>query len=105
MRDPVIKNSFIGNHSNAVSIEYSLRSISETTTVTFIEGLAKLVSNRVSRIDTKIYDITKLITKDDLLKYPNLRNYDSTVEGVALMVPADKSEMDAEYYGFWCTNK
>jgi succinylglutamate desuccinylase len=103
MRDEVIKKSFIGHHPNAVSLEYSLKSISDQTTKMFVENLAKLINNTGPKKTTsRVFTVSKLISKEEWLRYKSLQNYDSKREGTALMVPADTSEMDAEYYGFWC---
>ena len=102
MQDEVIKRSFIGNHANAVSLEYSLNAISTESTQTFVDALANLIRGSVGAHQPEMYTVSRLITKSDWLQYPGLKNHDAKPEGVALMVPADESEMDAEYYGFWC---
>lgn len=103
MQDSVIKRSFIGTYPNAVSLEYSLRSITKDTTEKFINALSKLVEDdSVKTHNERQYVATKLITKSEYHKYEGLKNHDNKPEGLALMVPADISEMDAEYYGFWC---
>lgn len=103
IKDKVIKKSFIGNHTNAVSLEYSLSSISTKTTLAFVDALKGLIENsKVTQSNERIFNVSKLITKREWEKYPGLMNYDIKSEGTALMVPADSSEMDAEYYGFWC---
>ena len=105
MRDAVIRKSFIGNHDNAISLEYSLDAISTQTTNDFVEAARKLIDDEPSVLDeSKIYHADRLITYDEWSKYPGLKNRDLEAEGIALMVPADQSEMDAEYYGFWCTS-
>ena len=103
MKDPVVKKSFIGNYNKAVSLEYSLRSISDETTTAFINALANVVKEKPNNNKGTLYDVSRLISKREWLKYSGLKNYDANPEGVALMVPVDTSEMDAEYYGFWCT--
>lgn len=105
MQEKVIKNSLIGNYTNAVSLEYSLTSISEDTTIEFIEALAMLIKNTPSTINNRLYYTTRLIAKEEWKKYRNLKSYDQKPEGMALMVPKDESEMDAEYFGFWCQAK
>lgn len=102
MKDSVVKSSFIGAHGNAVSLEYSLKSISEYTTDTFLSALANLIEEKPGEGQGTVYNVSKLISKDDWAKYAGIKNYDEKAEGVALMVPVDNSEMDAEYYGFWC---
>jgi len=103
MKDAVITKSFIGHHLNAVSLEYSIHSISERSTAEFVEGLAALLSGQeVTTTKSRMYDVTKLISKDEWLNYPGMKNYDIKPEGTALMVPADVSEVDTEYFGFWC---
>ena len=102
MKDSVIKKSFIGNHSNAVSLEYSLRSITDETTSAFINALANVVQEKKNEKHGIFYDVSTLISEDEWSKYSGIKNYDSKPEGIALMVPADDSEMDANYYGFWC---
>ena len=104
MKDSVIKQSLIGNYPNAVSLEYSLASISDTTTMTFINSLRKLLIEEKGSVNNgHLYTISKLITKQEWRRYNSLANYDLRPEGMALMVPKDISEMDAGYYGFWCT--
>jgi hypothetical protein len=102
MKDSVIKTSFIGNHNNAVSLEYSLRSITSGTTDAFVNSLAKVIQEKKNKNIGTFYDVLKLISKDEWTSYRDLKNYDVKSQGTALMVPADASEMDAEYYGFWC---
>lgn len=105
MQDEVIKQSLIGNYPNAVSLEYSLAAISDATTNTFIDSLKSLVINRIPSISNKrLYKVSKLITNEEWENYKGLANYDIKPEGMALMVPRDISEMDAEYFGFWCTD-
>ncbi|MDZ7786050.1 MAG: succinylglutamate desuccinylase/aspartoacylase family protein [Candidatus Saccharibacteria bacterium] len=103
MRDGVVKNSFIGNHSNALSVEYSLDSITESTSMKFVTAAANLIKhvNGVFR-KQNLYEVVGLITREEWDTYPDLKNKSQKPEGIALMVPRDKSEMDAEYYGFWC---
>ena len=103
MKEQVIKRSFIGNYNKAVSLEYSLRSITDETTITFVNALANVIQEKPNNSRGTFYDVLTLISREDWLAYPGLKNYDVKPEGVALMVPADASEMDAEYYGFWCT--
>lgn len=104
MKDRVIKQSLIGNYPNAVSLEYSLASISDTTTTTFIDSLRSLVVEEKVNVDNKhLYRVSNLITREEWKKYKGLKNYEVRSEGMALMVPRDTSEMDAEYFGFWCT--
>ena len=106
MKDRVIKTSLIGNYSNAVSLEYSIRSITLRKTQQFIDALAGLVQGSKQEIDNnRIYYAKKLISKDEWQNHKELKNYDKTPEGIALMVPADTSEMDAEYFGFWCSRR
>lgn len=102
MRDTVINKSFIGHHTKGISLEYSLRSISDETTAEFINALALLVEGKKGKNQNKVYNVSNLISKKEWLEYEGLKNYDQTPLGTALMVPADVSEMDAEYYGFWC---
>lgn len=104
MRDEVIKSSLIGNYDHAVSLEYALKSISSQTTTNFVSALYDLITNHEPKpTNSRLYYVEKLIQKEDLRKYSSLKNHDKKPEGVALMVPADASEMDAEYYGFWCS--
>lgn len=103
IKDPVIKKSFIGNHDNAVSLEYSLRSITKQTTTAFVHALANVINEKPNNNIGTFYDVSRLISKQEWLDYPGLKNHDTKPQGTALMVPADSSEMDAEYYGFWCT--
>lgn len=103
MRNEVIKRSLIGNYPNAVSLEYSLSSISNATTATFVESLNNLVTGKTGDISNKrLYEVSKLITSDEWERYRELKNYELKTEGMALMVPKNISEMDAEYFGFWC---
>lgn len=103
MKNSVIKRSLIGNYDNAVSLEYSLRDISNNTTKQFVDALHNLIVNKIdSTCDKRIFEAAALITKDQWSKYPHLKSYDEKPEGIALMVPKDIDEMDAEYYGFWC---
>lgn len=103
MQDPVIKNSLVGVYANAVSLEYSLRSISPKTIETFTSALAELILDETPKINNqRRYIATKLISKEDWQRYKGLKTYEQKSEGIALMVPANESEMDAEYYGFWC---
>lgn len=103
MNDPVIERSFIGNHSNAVSLEYSLRDITADTTRQFVEASTKLINGVNSSLhNSRLYGAKSLITRREWSRYPGLQTYDKKSEGIALMVPADEGEMDAEYYGFWC---
>lgn len=104
MADSIIHKSFIGNHDNAVSLEYSLSSISDRTTEGFIKALNEFITIKPATIDiSRIFEAKRLITQEEWQHYPGLRNHDSKEEGIALMVPADQTEMDAEYHGFWCT--
>lgn len=104
MKDPVISRSFIGNNEQAVSLEYSLSSVTPRTTDQFVNSLKLLIVGEKShQIAQSVYDVRRLITKKEYFSYPSLRNYDEKSEGIALMVPADETEMDAEYFGFWCT--
>ena len=65
MKDSVIKRSFIGNHHNAVSLEYSLRDISHKTTEQFVEALKRLVtSDTKSLTNKKLYEAKSLISMD-----------------------------------------
>ena len=105
MKDEVINSSFIGNNSKAVSLEYSLKSISKQTTDQFVERLKQLIERGTLNADgyqRKVYDVQRLISKSEYKEYSSLKNRDVRAEGVALMVPKDASEMDAEYFGFWC---
>lgn len=103
IEDGVITQSLIGNYPAAVSLEYSLASISEATTAEFVASLKNLVTAAEPSItNERLYTVSKLITKQDWERYPGLANYDIKSEGMALMVPKDTSEMDAEYFGFWC---
>jgi succinylglutamate desuccinylase len=103
MKNAVIEKSFIGHHDNAVSLEYSLHAISDAMTQSFVNGLAKLVQEEapVSH-NSRLYDVVHLITRDEWLAYPGLKNHDKKPQGLALMIPADVSEIDTEYFGFWC---
>ncbi|MFZ1301639.1 MAG: succinylglutamate desuccinylase/aspartoacylase family protein [Candidatus Microsaccharimonas sp.] len=103
MKDSVINKSFIGHHNNAVSLEYSLRFITDDSTEAFVNALANVINEKPNNNHGSVYDVSHLISKDEWLSYPGIKNYDTKSEGVALMVPADSTEMDAEYYGFWCT--
>ncbi len=106
MQDKVIKQSLIGNYPNAASLEYSLASISDATTTTFVDSLHDLVIGKSGRSQNKrLFMVTRLITNNEWQKYRGLANYDVKPEGMALMVPKDMSEMDAEYFGFWCAQK
>lgn len=102
MKDAVINTSFIGHHNNAISLEYSLRSISDNTTNIFIKALSKIINEKTSLNHGKIYSTDRLVSKEEWLKYKGIKNYDILPEGTALMIPANNLEMDAEYYGFWC---
>lgn len=103
MQDKVVKQSLIGNYPNAVSLEYSLASISEETTTKFVESLNELVLEKTSRAHNKrLYRVSRLIKKEEWQKYKGFTNYELEPEGMALMVPKNVSEMDAEYFGFWC---
>lgn len=103
MHDRVIKQSLIGNYTSAVSLEYSLTSISDTTTTAFINSLKNLIIGQNSRIhNQRLYKVSQLITSEEWKKYSKLAKYEVKSEGMALMVPRDASEMDAEYFGFWC---
>lgn len=105
MKDKVIESSFIGNNDKAVSIEYSLKAINKETTEGFINNLNLLITDS-NKLRTpkyrKIYKVKRLITRAEYRKYRSLKNHDVKIEGIALMIPKDNSEMDAEYYGFWC---
>ena len=104
MQDKVLEQSLIGNYSNAVSLEYSLVSISEETTTKFVKSLSELILEKTSRAHNKrLYRVSRLINKEEWQKYKGFTNYELKPEGMALMVPKDVSEMDAEYFGFWCT--
>lgn len=106
MEDEVIKTSLIGSYDNAVSLEYSLRSINQKTTDKFIAALANLVHGQSTRMNnSRFYYAKRLISKNEWQEQQNLKNYDKTPAGIALMVPKDLSEMDAEYFGFWCEAK
>lgn len=108
MLDEMAKGSLIGNYPNAVSLEYSLRAIAESTDTAsvFANGLAKLVrGDTVDDNSQHVFTVSRLIAKHEWTAYKDLRNYDRKPEGIALMVPKDRSEMDAEYYGFWCQEK
>lgn len=103
MTDAIISKSFIGNHENAVSLEYSLNSITDQTTNDFITALADLINDHAAANDSsKLYEVKRLITQNEWEQYPGLKNHDRKPEGIALMVPAGYTEMDAEYHGFWC---
>lgn len=104
MHGGYIKNSFVGNYAKSVSLEYSLNAISPKTTNEFIIGLQQLITSDVTRhnMSSKKYEVTSIISKHEYDKYSGLKSYDTKPEGIALMVPKDAGEMDAEYYGFWC---
>ncbi len=105
MKDPVINTSFIGNNSKAISLEYSLKSIDASTTLNFIENTTKLITQAPlanANTNQTIYEVERLISPDEYSSYSPLVNYEIKNEGTALMVPKDESEMDAEYFGFWC---
>jgi len=106
MKHGYISNSFVGTHHKSVSLEYSLNSINSTTTTNFIDGLAGLITGtrRSNIFNRRVFELKSTITKEQLAKYSNLNSYDEKPEGIALMVPKDESEMDAEYFGFWCKN-
>ena len=98
------KNSFVGTHELAVSIEYSLVCISQKTTDDFVRSAQSLIEGISTpvQLNRAIYNLSRPITENEFAKYPKLKSYDKKVEGVAMMVPKNHSEMDAEYYGFWC---
>ncbi len=97
------RHSFIGNHDNAISLEYSLSMISGNTTLSFCNNLASLIKGETKWTPKqKVYNFLREISKVEYEHYSGLANYENKTEGVAIMVPKDKSEMDAEYYGFWC---
>ena len=104
MQGGYIKTSFVGNYPESVSLEYSLNAINPKTTNDFVTGLHRLVTNKTAPHNTnnKKYEVVSIIDKPQYDKYPGLKSYDKKPEGIALMVPKDASEMDAEYYGFWC---
>ncbi len=103
IQEKVIKSSLIGNYPKAVSLEYSLKSINAQTTSAFVAALHSLVKNlKVTTKNNKLFYVKNLIQKEEFEKYTDLKNHDQKEEGIALMVPKDESEMDAEYYGFWC---
>lgn len=103
MKDVVIRQSLIGAYENAVSLEYSLRSISQETTSSFVDALFGLVyDSSIERNNRRKYVATRLISKDEWEKYKGLKSYEQKPEGISLMVPADISEMNATYFGFWC---
>ena len=104
MKDEVVESSFIGNSNTAVSLEYSLSCINQEQTDIFLKGLSQLIRDSVNRPQRqRVYEARSLISELQFKSYPNLKNYDEQAEGVALMVPKSINEMDAEYYGFWCT--
>lgn len=106
MKHGYVNNSFVGTHHKAVSLEYSLNSISSITTSNFIDGIAELIIGdmRSKILNRRIFELRSIITKEQFNNYSNLKSYDEKPEGTALMVPKDESEMDAEYFGFWCKN-
>jgi Succinylglutamate desuccinylase / Aspartoacylase family len=104
MEDSVIRTSFIGNTPGSVSLEYSLNAITSETTNDFVNGVYQLIADNATTKTNKQkrFRVRSLITKEQYEAYESLKNHDQKPEGVALMVPRDMGEMDAEYYGFWC---